>query len=47
MEKLPNIHPGEVLEKEFLKPPGIIRLSPGQRDQNSSANINPHVNQAL
>jgi addiction module HigA family antidote len=23
MEKLPNIHPGEVLEEEFLKPMGI------------------------
>ena len=29
MKKLPNIHPGEVLEKEFLKPLGITayRLS--------------------
>jgi addiction module HigA family antidote len=23
MEKLPNVHPGEVLEEEFLKPLGI------------------------
>ena len=23
MKKLPNIHPGEILEEEFLKPPGI------------------------
>ncbi len=25
MAKLPNIHPGEVLEEEFLKPMGISR----------------------
>ncbi|MFC1610829.1 HigA family addiction module antitoxin [Myxococcota bacterium] len=24
-EKLPNVHPGEVLEEEFLKPMGITR----------------------